>query len=114
MAFRDRSRQKPKNQEYSVAKDLGGRRVPFSGSRRFDPGDVDAQQYLVDAKTSEKSYTLTSHVLRKVTIEAVGKGKIPLLQVNLESLPVHQQKWAVVEWPHFLELLREAGRLPPE
>lgn len=104
MAFRNRKKDRPRKQEEEVARDIGGKRVKASGALRHMPGDATNRDYLVDAKTSNRSFALNAATLRKVTLEGASKGKIGILQVELEDLPSHMRKWAVVEWSHFLEL----------
>lgn len=108
MPIRDRGRERPKKQEYETARDLGGRRVPFSGSQRHMPGDVESQLFLVDAKTTDDSYSLNTKTLLKAHTEATSKGKLPLLQIELRNAK-HCKKWACIEWPVLLDLLAQAG-----
>ncbi len=102
MAFKDRKKARPRKQEEEVARDIGGKRVKASGALRHAPGDATNYSYLVDAKTTNRSFTLNAATLRKVTLEGASKGKIGILQVELEDLPLHMRKWAVVPWEEWL------------
>lgn len=72
-------------QEERVAKAFKGKRQKGSGAVKFYRGDVVADRYLVEAKTTKrKSFTLTRFLLAKIEREAFAVGKKPALVVSWE------------------------------
>ena len=74
-------------QEKDVAKQIGGKTVIASGALWHASSDVRNKQYLVECKTTEKSfYTITSKAWEKICKEAVNDGfRDPLLVVDLHN-----------------------------
>ena len=67
-----------KKQEAAVAKYLGGKRVSNSGATRFDKGDVQLSDWLIECKTKtsqSKSFTVQKEWLEKNREEAFAMGK---------------------------------------
>ena len=61
--------------EKTLAKEVGGRRVPGSGMLSGWKGDVETKDYLIDSKNTEKStIALKSQDLAKITAEARDAG----------------------------------------
>lgn len=94
-------------QEKRIAKELGGRRIPGSGSRWDSKGDVKTKKFLVEAKTTtHKSFSVSSDILAKVELEAVGTGRTPVVSVELTGGSV-PKRYAVLSWEDFLALTGE-------
>jgi hypothetical protein len=75
--------------EKSDAKMVGGKRVPGSGNKWNNPGDVKSDKYLIECKqTSNKSYSLTKEKLDKAYEEALFAYKIPLFSVKIQDIDV--------------------------
>lgn len=97
-------------QEVRVSEDVGGRKVPMSGARAGDKGDVETKEWLIDAKLTEKrSYALSTKAFRKINTEATAYGKIPALVVEfthagLDGVPT---KWAVIPYREFLKIFKK-------
>lgn len=72
-------------QESMIADYLGWKVVSGSGSRAFNPGDVIAENYLGECKTSEvesdRIIVIKSHLM-KICDEAMSVHKIPVLFVD--------------------------------
>lgn len=97
-----------KIQEIRVSEDVGGRKVPASGALAGNKGDVETLKWLIDAKlTEQKSYSLSTKVLRKIDGEAAAYGKTPALVVEFTTIGFGvTPKWAVIPYPVFVKLLR--------
>jgi hypothetical protein len=72
-----------KAMERRIAKLLGGRRIPLSGSLSFMPGDVITDKFLVECKlrgsSGKKQIAIEKTWLTKIEKEARSQNKIPLL-----------------------------------
>lgn len=67
-----------KKQEIKVAKDVGGRRTANSGATAFQKGDVIAEDFLIECKTttiSKASFTIRKEWIEKNDEEAFAMGK---------------------------------------
>lgn len=67
-----------KNQENTVAKDLGGHRQPNSGATAFAKGDVTLDKFLLECKTKTKSsdsISIKKEWFEKNKTEAMFIGK---------------------------------------
>ena len=67
-----------KKQEKEVAKQLGGKTVSNSGATRFDKGDAQTKDFLLECKTAtkqQKSFTIKKEWLLKKKEEAFAMGK---------------------------------------
>lgn len=81
-------------QEAKVAKDLNAKTVVASGALWGAKGDVRSDKYLVECKTTSKSfYSLTSSVWGKIKREAIKDG----LRVPAMCIEVKEQSVAIVE-----------------
>ena len=97
-------RKKSIAQEDRIAKKYdGGRRVPGSGSSPRADGDVSTDEFLIEAKlTEQKGYRVTHAVLEKITREAMGAGKTPLLELEFTAPDVYAgmpRRWVLVPGP---------------
>lgn len=80
-------KKKSQLQEKSVAKDLDAKTVIASGALWGSKGDVRHEDFLVECKTTEKSYySLTMKVWEKIEKEAIKDGlRIPLMCVDVND-----------------------------
>lgn len=93
-----------KKQEKKTAEEMGGKRVPLSGSAWQAKGDVSTPHVLVECKTTGKqSYSMKLTTLAKIRGEANRSGKNFALQVQLADDPRH--RFAVIDWQWFVSLL---------
>lgn len=85
--FRNHQRlAKSREQEERSAKRLGGRRVPGSGSGWAAKGDTTNAELLVECKrTDRQSISVKKSVLRKIAIEALRAGKVPVLELEISG-----------------------------
>lgn len=75
--------------EKNDARMVGGKRVPGSGNKWNNPGDVKSDKYLIECKqTDNKSYSLTKEKLDKIYEEALFSYKIPLFSVKIQDVEV--------------------------
>ncbi len=108
MPFKNRRAEGPVKQEKRLAEDhRQGKLVPNSGRIPGMPGDVSFPEHLLDAKLAEASFTVNRGVLLKITREAHSKGKRPVVQLDLESMPIGNKRWAIIPWDEFLEGIGE-------
>lgn len=93
-------KKKSQLQEKSVAKDLNAKTVVASGALWGSKGDVRHDEFLVECKTTEKSYySLTMTVWEKIEKEATKDGlRIPLMCVDINN---GEDRFAVFLEKHF-------------
>ena len=74
-------------QENKVAKEMNAKPVIGSGSLWGSKGDVRAEDYLIECKTTSKSfYSLRADTWNKIEREAVKDGlRIPVMCIDLEN-----------------------------
>ena len=93
--------------EKQTAADLRGCTTPGSGSVRnvHLKGDVIAKHFRVECKlTQAASYSLKLAVLDKIEREALSNCQCPLM-----SLEIGQQRYAVLRWQDFEQIVHDAG-----
>lgn len=91
-------------QEARIAAALGGRRRPGSGAFWSAKGDVRTNGELIEAKyTAKKQITVSAAVLRKIELEAVSEGRMPVLAIEVAG-----RDYVVIPLDDFVEL-RNAG-----
>lgn len=80
-------KKKSQLQEKSVAKDLDAKTVIASGALWGSKGDVRHDEFLVECKTTEKSYySLTMKVWEKIEKEAIKDGlRVPLMCIDVND-----------------------------
>ena len=80
-------KKKSQLQEKSVAKDLDAKTVIASGALWGSKGDVRHDEFLVECKTTEKSfYSVTMKVWEKIEKEAIRDGlRTPLMCVDIND-----------------------------
>ena len=100
------NRERSQLQEKKMAKALGGRVQPASGALPYYKGDIKADRYLIEAKTTtKKSYTLTRALLGKIDSEAENIRKTPVLALSFESMPAPIPKdWVLIPFSEFRRL----------
>jgi len=83
---KDSSKYYSSKQEKKVAKELKGKTVVASGALWGSKGDVRSNEYLVECKTTSKSfYSLTKNVWDKIEKEAIKDGlRTPVMCIDLE------------------------------
>lgn len=89
--------------EKKVAKSVGGRLTPASGSMHGAKGDVRVADFLLEAKsTSDQTMRVELHWLQKISHEALSIGKTPALSirfVNPDGTPKKGGSFvAIPEW----------------
>jgi hypothetical protein len=91
-----------------VAKDLKGRRRAGSGNQGGYPGDVVAEQWLVECKRTDKiSFRINEGTLAKIRAEAESVGKEWLLVNDLRNT-----RTVTLDYETFLGLLENCpGRV---
>lgn len=65
-------------QEKKIAKAVGGRKTANSGATKFSKGDINTEQFLIEAKTTttdKKQFTIKKEWLTKNEEEAFAMGK---------------------------------------
>lgn len=73
-----------RKKEKNDAKCFNGSITPRSGGMWNKPGDISAEDFLIDAKyTKHKSYSVNTETIRKIHHEAIKSGKTPALSVEL-------------------------------
>lgn len=71
-------------QEKRVARQLGGRRVVASGALLGSKGDVKADRWLVECKTTTSPrFPLTLALFRKIEFEAMQAGRAPVMIIEM-------------------------------
>lgn len=101
-------KKKSKKQEKRIAREVGGKQTPGSGSRWNAKGDVKTSSLLIEAKTTtHRSFSVTSTILDKISEEAVLCGRTPVLSVEITS-GIRPKRYAVLAWEDFLALSGES------
>ncbi len=78
----------PTAQENRVARKVDGKRQAGSGASDYAKGDVDAKEFLVECKKTEKgSLRVTKKWLNKISLEANGVQKWPALAIEIQGGP---------------------------
>lgn len=96
-----------RRQERRLAKELGGRTTPGSGSGSIK-GDVHTRGEMVEAKTTAKSqYTLKLVDLKKLENEARLANKRPVFVIQIEdtsSVFLFHNEWVLIPKQDYLAL----------
>lgn len=79
-----KSHARSKVQEKEIAKRIGGRVTPGSGSK-YQKGDVRLKGFVrVEAKTTKnKSFSVTTKLIDKLEQEIFGSGEVPVFEIEL-------------------------------
>jgi len=100
------TRKRSKQQEDRIAQEMGGLVVPASGSFWARKGDARTDDYLVEAKYTDKaSFSIKRAIWDKIRKEALLDGRIPLLAVQIQ-----ERKLVVMDEEDFHELRRTAAQ----
>jgi hypothetical protein len=108
--FKDCGKPKKANwrkHERDIAERSGDRRVAGSGNQPGRPGDVMGTRFLRDGKaTVRKSLGISQKQARKLVIEAMNMGRIPIFEIRLEGAeePVPTD-WVVIPAIDFEEIV---------
>lgn len=98
-------RSTPKAMERRIAKALGGRRIPLSGSLSFMPGDVITDKFLVECKlrgsSGKKHISIEKDWLKKIEREAQALTKVPLLIFKYKN---DKSDYVILNLKDFLKL----------
>lgn len=108
----------PTGQEKRIAKALGGKRQPGSGSSPYAKGDViqkspaghSLTKFLIECKqTKHKSLSIKGEWLTKISREAMAAGKEPALQFEIKGNEdtFVEGDWIAVPLSVFKRLLEE-------
>ncbi len=83
-------------QEARSAQLVGGVRQPASGAFHAAPNDVKSDRFLIENKRTDgvKSITLKSADLRKVELNGLRMGKLPVLSFEVDG----KDWYAVPDW----------------
>ena len=95
--------------EQRLAREMGGRARPGSGSMEGAKGDISFGSVLLEAKsTTNASIVLKKAWLDKIGTEARSEGKMPALAVSFvhpDGKPVIDGEWVLITRHRFEELL---------
>lgn len=115
-----RTRRAVKRQEKDLAKSIGGRRTPASGSlsrskwvsagRGSGSADASSSDTVAEAKlTMKDSISVRAAWLSAITKQALVRGVMPVVQIEFsnrtESRRAVPMRWALVPWEEFQSLL---------
>lgn len=105
---------KSRKQEERVAKRLGARRQPGSGSLPVPglKGDIKEDHFLIEAKrTDAKSISIKSSWLAKIEAEAAAVGKFPALSIEIGgALPDTEKDWCLLPMGVFKALVEQGNQ----
>ena len=83
-------------QEKRIATELGGRLTPASGAGPIK-GDVQTDDYIIEAKTTtKKSYAVTTTTLKKLEQQSHLQSKKPALFIQFEESPLMNSEWVLI------------------
>jgi hypothetical protein len=95
------SYQKVEEHEGDAANSVGGERHIGSGRLQGLKSDASSEEYQVECKqTSKQSLSVTLEWLEKISTEAMGRGKVPIMHFRfLNAPPAVSKDWVLVpEW----------------
>ena len=95
------------NHEQKAARTINGRRHPGSGAKTGLKSDCSSDRYQLEAKqTKDHSITLSMAWLEKITKEAMGKSKCPMMHIRfLNPVLGVDNDWVVIPDKEFKRLL---------
>lgn len=102
-------KQRANETEKRLAQDLGGHRVPNSGSIDGLKGDVSTDDFLLDSKeTGSRQLIVTGQMISKITNEAREAGKEPGLVLTIGQVPLGvPRQWVCVPLHVFQEMISD-------
>lgn len=104
-----RCKKKSQVQEKRIAKELGGKTQPGSGCFDHFKGDVKLDDYLIEAKRTDKnSITVKAEWLSKIDHEAINVGKTPALVIEIGGMNgFTENEWIAIPMSEFKKLLEK-------
>lgn len=95
--------------ERGEIKKIGAKAHKNSGRGQYQKGDASWEEFVVDIKEYEKSYSLSQDNWAKIVTDALrtDKEKSPALMVVLGDK--HKTRLAVIEWAMLEDLIRRAN-----
>jgi hypothetical protein len=91
------------SQEKLIAKRLNGKTTIASGALWFQKGDIKANGILVEAKaTSSKALSVKSSVWKKIENEAVRRGLVPAMALQMKDEQGRDIHLAVISMDEFV------------
>ena len=79
--------QKWKKLENNAAKEFKGKRNRGSGNRWYNPGDIRLDNFLIEAKQTErKSYSISKRTWDKIYEEALFSYRLPVMLLQIQDL----------------------------
>jgi len=102
-------KKKSQVQEKRIAKELDGKTQPGSGAFENYKGDVKTQDYLMEAKRTDKnSITVKAEWLAKIDHEAINAGKKPALVIEIGGMNgFTENEWVAVPMSEFKKLTQK-------
>lgn len=94
-------------QENEAAAMVGGKRHRGSGSSMYLKSDASSDRYQIEAKqTEKKSLGLKLEWLKKITQEAFGRGRVPMMCLRFQANndPLVESDWVVIPKSEFVRL----------
>lgn len=97
--------------ETEAAKLIGGERHRGSGASVWKKSDASSEQYQMECKqTGNDSISIKWEWLEKITLEAAGQGKTPVMHLRfLRESPTTSKDWVMVSGAEFERLRAAAG-----
>jgi hypothetical protein len=93
--------------EKRIAKAIGGQTTAASGAFWSRKGDVRNESLLIEHKwTGKKTKTISAAELRKITVEAVMDGRLPVFGIHLDG-----EDYVILLETDFLELWDKTNAL---
>lgn len=97
-----------RQQEEQIADDIGGQRHLGSGAFANKKSDVSNERYQIEAKqTQNASLSLKQEWLIKISKEAMGKSKVPLMHLRFLNRKdvICEDDWVVMPYREFKRLV---------
>jgi hypothetical protein len=104
------SNEKVEDHEHDAARVMGGVRHVGSGRLVGLKSDASSDDFQIECKqTSKQSLSVTLEWLEKISTEAMGRGKVPIMHFRfLEAPPQVSKDWVLVpEW-QWKRMLKDA------
>lgn len=97
-----------RSHENHAAEMIGGKRHAGSGAMTGLKSDCSSTEYQLEAKQTEhSSISLKLEWLKKITVEAMGKGKQPVMHIRFLNAPPGVDKdWMIIPDREFQRLRR--------
>jgi len=103
---RSRGQRDSQKQEKRVAKRTGGRRTPGSGNTWHTKSDILEKRIRHELKTTRAaSTTVKKGELRKIVLEALAEGQLPVFQIDFKEEDGSVETYALLRWEDAEEIL---------